>query len=344
MITPSPYWLAVNLYRTCSEVGQGNDETTFSIYSETRKDVVVRDCAPCEGNSNTTSSSYSPYPMNIITRPAISSLAVEPSYTSDDSSVPNTQQSTRPELRPAAEVFGFLLEKRRLSNSVPKTVELTSAEPSARNVGPPEHPAHTVPVDTPSCIGPILVDPPHTGTILNHSRPVAHGSLSNGSRVGQVTVTATRASRIPRGRRSLQLSSDSPTLDPDTELLTISTEPAAKPTLIPTRNYGILQPTKNTTEHARAASHFASTSERNVTSALAPKRNAHRRSASCDSSRLIPNNWNALPYTGTAHPKELKSNDDKENISNSASAPKDIGSCTLYLSSFDAVVGSHTST
>ena len=263
-------------------------------------------------------------------------MAVEPSYTSDESSTPNPQQPTEPETRPAAEVFGFLLGKRRPSNSMPISVEPTSAVlPATRNVGlsvkPPEVSATT---DNPSSIGSILVDPPHTATILNRTRiPLARGSLPDGSPVGQLTVTATatRASRIPRGRRSLLLPSNSPTLNPETQLLTSpSTEPA-EPTSIPTYNYDILRSANHITEHAHvAASHL--TSERDDTSALAPKRTSHRRSASasCGPSRVIPNNWIALSdTTGAARPKELRSCDGKENTSNPVSTVKNLGLCTF---------------
>ncbi len=359
MITPSPYWLAVNLSRTRREAGRGNDESTPSIYLETRKD------APCEGDPNTTWSSESPYSMGFITRPAISSMAVEPSFTSDGSSASNPQQPTKPEMRPAAEVFGFLLEKRRPSNSMPISVESMSAVlPATRNVGLPVNHAHTAPAttlnfkqspshsntlqpaevsastDTPSSIGSILVGPPHTATILDHTRiPLAHGSLSDGSPVGQLTVmaTATRASRIPRGRRSLQLPSDSPILNPETQLLaTPPTEPA-KPTLIPTYNYDILRPATNTTGRAHVAASRL-TCERD---ASAPKRSAHRRSVSCGPSRMIPNNWSAHPdTTGAARPKELKSGDGKENT-NPVSTAKNVSLCTFSPSSFGAVVRSH---
>jgi hypothetical protein len=273
-------------------------------------------------------------------------MAMEPSYTSDESSVLNPQQPTKPEMRPAAEVFGFLLEKRRPSNSMPINVDPTSVVlPATRNVGLPVKLAEvSASTDNPSSIGSILVDPPHTTTILNRTRiPLAHGSLPDGSSVGQLTVTATatRASRIPRGRRSLQLLSDPPTLNSETQLLTTpSTEPA-KTTLIPAYNYDILRSTTNTTERAHlAASHL--TSERDDTSALAPKRSAHRRSASCGPSRLLPNSWTALSDTTGA--TELRSDDGKENTSSSVSTVKNVGLCTFSPSSFGVVVGSHAST
>ena len=285
--------------------------------------------------------------MGFTTRPAISSVAVEPSYTSDEGSAPNPQQPTKPEMRPAAEVFGFLLEKRRPSNSMPISVEPTSVVlPATQNIGLPVKPAKvSASTDNASFIGSNLVGPPHTAAVPNHTHiPLAHGVVSDGSLVGQPTVTATRTSRIPRGRRSLQLPSDLPTLNPETQRLTTpSTEPA-KPTLIPTYNHDILRSTTNTTERAHVvASHI--TSERDVTSVQLPKRGAHRRSASYGPSRLIPSHWRAPPdTTGTARPKELRSDDGKENTSNPVSTVKDVGLCTVSSSGNAAVIGSHTST
>ena len=284
-----------------------------SIYLETRKDA---------GDSNNTSFSVRPS-VGFTARPAISSIAVEHSYASDESSASNPQQPTKSEMRPAAEVFGFLLEKRRPSNSMPISVEPTSAVlPVTRGVNLPVNHTQTTPA-----------------TAMN--------SKQSPSPVGQptVTATATRASRIPRGRRSLQLPGDFTTLNSETQLLTTpSTEPAS--TLIPTYNCNILRSATNTTERAHVAtSHLTSNSERDVTSALAPKRSARRRSASCGPSRLIPSSWSALPdTTGTAHPKGLKSNDGKENTSIPVSAAKNVGLCTFSPFSFSAVVGSHTST
>ncbi|KAI9440367.1 hypothetical protein H4582DRAFT_1456021 [Lactarius indigo] len=334
--------------------GRGNDESTPSIYLETRKDGVVCD-APRE--TNTASLSDSPYSVGFTTRPAISSMAVEHSFTSDESSASNPQQPTKSEIRPAAEVFGFLLEKRQLSNSMPMSVEPTSAVlPATRNVGLPVkrgraasattfnhkqsssrpnilQPAElSASADTPPSTGSILVDPPRTATILDHTRiPLANGSLPDGPPVGRLTVTTTaaRVSRIPRGRRSLQLPDNLPTLSPETQLLVTSPTEPAKPSLTPMNNYDILRLATNTTGHAHITSSHL-TSEQNVTSALAPKRSAHRRSVSCGPSRLIPNNWNALPdTTGAARAKELKSDGDKENTSNPISTAKNGG---LYSS------------
>jgi type IV secretory pathway TraG/TraD family ATPase VirD4 len=157
--------------------------------------------------------------------------------------------------------------------------------------------------------------------------------------VGQLTVTATasRASRIPRSsRRSLPLPGDLTTLNSETQLLTTSsTEPAS--TLIPTyNNYDILRSATNTNTTERA--HLTSASERDVTSELAPKRNAHRRSASCGPSVLIPNNQSALPdTTGAARPKGLMSDYSKENT-NPVSTAKKVALCTSSPSSFGAEV------
>ena len=226
-------------------------------------------------------------------------------------------------MRPAAEVFGFLLEKRRPCVSMPTTVEPTSAIlPVNRGVNLPVNRTQTAPA---------------TAMDSKQKSPSPVGQLA-------VTATATRASRIPRGRRSLQLPGDLTTLNSETQLLTTpSTEPAS--TLIPTYNSDILRSATNTTERARVTSHFTSTSERDVASALAPKRRAHRRTTSCGPTRQIPSSWSALPgFTGTAHPKGLKSNDGKENTSNHVSAAKNVGLCTFSSSSFGAVVGSLTST
>ncbi|KAH9066498.1 hypothetical protein EDB87DRAFT_428621 [Lactarius vividus] len=328
------------------EAGRSNDESTPSIDLEARKAAVI--CgAPWESNN---ASSDSPYPVGFTTRPTVSSMAVEPSFTSDESWASNLQQPTRP----AAEVFGFLLEKRRPSNSMPTSIEPTSAVLPTRNDSLPAKRGRTASAttfnlklsssrsnvlrpaelsasaDIPSSIGSILVDPPLTASILDHTRiPVAHESLPHGP-VGQLTAiaTATRVSRIPRGRRSLQLPSDSPTLSPEAQLITSATEPA-KRTLIPMNNYDILRSATNTTGYPHvAASHL--TSERDAPSALAPKRNARRRSVSHGPTRLIPSSWNALPDTiGAARPKELKSDDGKENTFNPVGTDKNVG---LYSS------------
>ncbi|KAH9165105.1 hypothetical protein EDB89DRAFT_2013297 [Lactarius sanguifluus] len=329
------------------EAGRSNDESTPSIYLETCKDAVVCGDAP---ETNTGLSSDSPYPVDFITRPAVSSMAVEPSFTSDESSASNLQQPTRP----AAEVFGFLLEKRRPSNSMPTSVGPTPAIlPATRNASLPAKRGRTASAttfnlkqsssrsnilrpaelsasaDTPSSNGSILVDPPRRATTLDHTHiPLTNGSLPDGPPVGQLTVmaTATRVSRIPRGRRSLQLPSDSPTLNPETQLRITSPTETDKSTM---NNYDVLRLATNTTGQAHvAASHL--TSERDATSVLAPKRSARRRSVSHGPTRLIPSSWNALPdTTGAARPKELKSDDGKENTLNPASTDKDVG---LYSS------------
>jgi hypothetical protein len=323
MITSSfPFWLTTNLSRALREAGPGNDESTPSICLETRTDAVV-------GGSNNTLSSDRPS-AGFTTRRAISSMAVEHSYTSNESSASNPQRPAKPEMRPAAEVFGFLLEKRQRSTSMPMGVEPKSAVlPATRNTNLPANHIRTasatainskpspslsntlqpagVPVstNTPSSIGSVLIDPSHT-------------------------TTATRASRIPRGRRSLQI-------NPGTQLLTTSSKGPAQ-TLIP-NNYDILRSATNTVEHAHVAtSHLTSTSERGATAAPVPKRSAHRRSTSSGMSRQIPNSWRAVPATtGAAHPKGLRADDGKENTSNTVSTAKNVALCTSSPS-FGAIV------
>ena len=307
MIKSFPFCLAINLSRTCREAGPGNDESIPSISLETRTDAAI-------GYSN------KPLPPDrpsagFTTRRAISSMAVEPSNTSDESLAPYPQQPTRPEMRPAAEVFGFLLEKRRSSGPMPTSAVL----PVTRGVNLPVNHTRTAPAS-------------------------AMNSEESPSPVEQLAVTAaaSRASRIPRSRRSLPLPDDFTTLNFETQLLTTSsTEPASTPN--PTYdNYDILRSATNTTERAHVAtSHLTSASERDVTSAPAPKRSAHRRSASCGPTVLIPNNRSALPdTTGAARPKGLKSDDSKENT-NSVSTAKKVALCTSSPSSFDAEA-SHT--
>ncbi|KAF8268802.1 hypothetical protein EI94DRAFT_1726833 [Lactarius quietus] len=269
-------------------------------------------------------------------------MAVEHSYTSDESSAANLQQPTKPEMRPAAEVFGFLLEKRRPSpisaeapsdfipatqnaivpvnhtHAAPTTTTNSKKSPSLPNTQPAGVSAST---DAPSSDGDISIDPPYMANILNHTRvPVPHGRLSDGSPVGRLTVTpsATRASRIPRSRRSLQLP-DSTTLNPETQLLTT---PSKEPALTVIRNnYDILRSATNTTERA----HVATSRLTDVKSALAPKRGAHRRSTSCGTRGLIPNDWSAPDTTGSAHLRGLKFDEN----SNPISATKNVG---LYSS------------
>ena len=303
MIKSFPFCLAINLSRTCREAGPGNDESMPSISLETRTDAAI-------GYSN------KPLPPDrpsagFTTRRAISSMTVEPSNTSDESLAPYPQQPTRPEMRPAAEVFGFLLEKRRSSGPMPTSAVL----PVTRGVNLP----------------------------VNHTRtaPASDMNSEQSPSVGQPTVTAaaSRASRIPRSRHSLPLPDDLTMLNSETQLLTTSsTVPAS--TLISTyNNYDILRSATHTTERAHVAtSHLTSASERDVTSALASKRSAHRRSASCGPSVLIPNNRSALPdTTGATRPKGLKSDDSKENT-NPISTAKKVALCTSSPSSFGAEV------
>lgn len=350
MVTSSfPFLVAIDLSRTLREAGHGNDESISSICLETRTDAVV--------SSSNNQLSSDGLPVAFTTRRAISSMAVEHSYTSTESSASNPRQPTKPGMRPAEEVFGFLLDKRRRSASMPIGVEPTpTLLPATRNTNLPANHTRTASAtaikskpsqslsntlqpagvsastDTPSSIGSILNEPSQTATIFSHTRiPRAHGSLADGP--PGVMATATRASRIPRGRLSLQL-------NPETQLLTTSSTGPA-PTLIP-NNYDILRSATNTAHVA--ASHLTSASERNVTAAPAPARNAHRRSASSGMSRQIPNSWRAVPAaTGAAHPKGLRVDDGKENTSNPVSSAKNVGLCT-FSSSSGAVVGLHTST
>ena len=326
-----PFWSAIDPSRTLREAGRGNDESISSICLETRTDAVV-------GSSNNPLSSDRP-PVGFTTRHAISSMAVEHSYTSNESSTSYPQQPTKPETRPAAEVFGFLLEKRRRSASMPLSVEPTSnLLPATRNINLPTNHTRTTSAtaikskpsqslsntlqpgkvsastDTPSSIG----DLSQPTTTPNYTRiPRARESLADGPPI--VTVTATRPSRIPRGRLSLQL-------NPETQLLTTSSKGPA-PTPNP-NNYDILRSATNTAHVA--TSQITSTFERDITAAPAPKRNAHRRSVSSGMSRQIPNSWRAVPAaTGAAHPKGFRADDGKENTSNPVSTAKNAGLCTF---------------
>jgi hypothetical protein len=285
IVSSFPFWFAINLSRTRREAGPGNDESMPSICLESRTDAVV-------GASNNALPSNRP-PAGFTTRPAISSMAVEHSYTSNESSASNTQQPTKPEMRPAAEVFGFLLEKRQRSTSMPMSVVPTSNFlPATRNINLPAN--HT---RTTSATAKISKPPVSLSNALQPAGISASAVTpsSNGSNLVDPshTATATRASRIPRGRLSLQL-------NPETQLLTTSSKGPA-PTLI-SNNYDMLRSATNTVERAHVAtSHLTSASERDVTPA--PKRSAHRRSASSGMSRQIPNSWRAVPATTGAGDK-----------------------------------------
>jgi hypothetical protein len=320
IVSSFPFWFAINLSRTRREAGPGNDESMPSICLESRTDAVV-------GASNNALPSNRP-PAGFTTRPAISSMAVEHSYTSNESSASNTQQPTKPEMRPAAEVFGFLLEKRQRSTSMPMSVVPTSNFlPATRNINLPAN--HT---RTTSATAKISKPPVSLSNALQPAGISASAVTpsSNGSNLVDPshTATATRASRIPRGRLSLQL-------NPETQLLTTSSKGPA-PTLI-SNNYDMLRSATNTVERAHVAtSHLTSASERDVTPA--PKRSAHRRSASSGMSRQIPNSWRAVPATtGAAHSKGLRADDGKENASNPVSTAKNVGLRTSSPS-FGAVV------
>ncbi len=143
---------------------------------------------------------------------------------------------------------------------------------------------------TPSTVGSILVDPPHTATILNHTRvPVLHGRLHEGSNSGQPTAmaTTTRVSRIPRGRRSLQIPSEWRTSTSETYSSSVSpTEPETTSTLTPAYGSGALRSGTNAAD--RLSPHLSP--KDNATFSPAPMGSAHRRSASYGSSRPISGN------------------------------------------------------
>jgi hypothetical protein len=343
-----------------------DQSTESSFHLETLKDVVSRNSASRESNSETTLSD-GPHTVDSYPHSSIPSVAVEPNYTSDDNPTLPPKHTTESELRPAAEVFGFLLEKRRSRRSIsinrdpplsatspwdfnsstnhlhdaPATPLNTKHSPLHLNDSrPAEVPALA---DTPSTVGSILVDPPHTAAILNHTRiPVLQGRLHEGSNTGQPTATAitTRASRIPRGRRSLQIPSDWWTPTSETHSYTISPTEPVKTTSSLTPAYGALRSATNVVDRpSTLASHLCPKDDATVAPALI--RSAHRRSASYGSSRPIPGNWDAgLDAVKAARVKGFKPESvDKENIvgttENAGMRP---------LSSFTPVNGSHSCT
>jgi hypothetical protein len=284
--------------------------------------VVFGNDAPRSGKPNT-SPSDSPQSVDLSTNPSTSSTAVELGYTSDENLALASKRTTEPELRPAAEVFGFLLEKRRSRNSIPANKEPSLAicpTRRDRDFGSSTDQIHAAPatpkakeasasLNTPSTIGSILFDPPHTATILNHTRiPVAHGRLTETLRPGQLAATATATRRcIPNSLRNLTrtVTSASETYLPSTCL----GEPV-KPTREPTSCDGVLRSTTNTTEQTTCLS-----SKQGTTFASVPVRTAHRRSASYGSSRILPVDWIGGPnaVVRMARNKGLKPDYGKEN-------------------------------
>jgi hypothetical protein len=125
----------------------------------------------------------------------------------------------------------------------------------------------------------------------------------------------TRASRIPRGRRSLQIPSDWWTSTSETHSYSTSpTEPVATTsTLIPDK--GALRSATNAVDGPSVLAPHLRPKE-DAIAAPALMRSAHRRSASYGSSRPIPGNWDAgLDAVKAARVKAFKPESvDKENI------------------------------
>ncbi len=211
-------------------------------------------------------------------------------------------------------------------HDAPATPLNTKHSPSHLNdLHPTEVSAST---DTPSTVGSILVDPPHAATILNHTRiPVLRGRLHEDSNSGQPTAMAitTRAGRVPRGRRSLQIPSD----------WRASTSETYSSSVSPT------EPFKTTANAADRPSDLSPHLSPRDAAALVPMRSAHRRSASYGSSRPIPGNWDAgLDAVRAARIKGFKpENANKENI---VGTTENAGMCTL--SSSTPVYASHSCT
>ena len=306
-----------------------------SFRLETPKDSEHGDTVFCESNPVIASSDGSPHPhrIDLNTNTAISSMVVAPSHSSDDSA----KHTTESELRPAAEVFGFLLEKRRSRRSIsmPSTVPsdpcdlnsstspwddvpatpLNTKQPSS-NLNDLRPVGASASVDTPSTVGSILVDPPNTATILNHTRiPVVHGRLCEGPRMGQLTTTAVtaRSSRIPRGRHSLQL--DTRTSLSETHSSSTTTAEPVKPSLAPTRNDALRSAT-NAVRRPSIATTPPVSLRLDASFTPVPMRSAHRRSVSHGSNRPISAYANTEPVAiGVAGVKGLKAdNGNKENI------------------------------
>ena len=274
-----------------------------------------------EKNSDTTFPD-SPDTVDFDPHSSISSVTVELSYTSDDKPAPPPKHTTESELRPAAEVFGFLLEKRRSHRSVSMNSELPlsafspcPATPSnAKHLPSDLRPAEVSAwADTPSTIGSILVDPPHMATILNHTRiPVLHERPHKGSNAEQPIAMAI-TTRARRGHRNLQLPSGRRASTSDTYLSPVSPTEPVKPALAPAYHNGSLLSSTNTANRPSIVAPHLIPKE-DGTLAPVSKRNAHRRSASYGSSRPpIPGIWDAgLDSIRKARIRGLKS--DKENI------------------------------
>lgn len=288
--------------------------------------MVPSNSAFRESNFDTTLPD-SPDTVDFDPHSSISSVTVELSYTSDDNPAPPPKDTTESELRPAAEVFGFLLEKRRSHRSVSMNCELPLSAPSLRDVqnGPATPskakylPSDLQPAevsawaDTPSTVGSILVDPPHMATILNHTRiPVLHERLHEGSNAEQPIAMAI-TTRPRRGHRNLQIPGGRRASTSDTYLSPVSPMEPVKPSLAPAYHNGSLLSATNTANRPSIVAPHLIPKE-DGTLAPVSKRNAHRRSASYGSSRPpIPGIWDAgLDSIRKARVRGLKSN--KENI------------------------------
>jgi hypothetical protein len=293
-----------------------------------------------DSNPDTASSSDRPHSADLSTCPTISSVAVEPSYTSDENLALASNHATEPELRPAAEVFGFLLEKRRSRNdpslAVPPTncdlgsstnrahvapaTPLSSNQISSRSSGSQMAEVSAL-IDTPSTIGSILFDPPHTATILNHTRiPVAHGRLAESSRPGQLTVTAIATRRrIASERRSVRTPNSVLTSASETHLPSASPAEPMKPILAPTSCDDVLRSVTNAAEQTTVVAPHLS-SKQGAAFASLPMRSAHRRSASYGPSRPTPVNWGAGP-NGVVGSTRVKGLNGKENYASLCTFP-----------------------
>ncbi|KAI0272365.1 hypothetical protein BC834DRAFT_1038476 [Gloeopeniophorella convolvens] len=299
----------------------GNSTDTSSIRLTAPKNESFVNVLPnvSESNPNIAITSDDYHLIETGALPLISSMEVEPSVTPDQSHVPSATLISSLEMRPAAEVFSFLLDKRR--NSMRKISEPLPSRPNfTRDVDPSNGPSSIPPatplqrgrsasIDTPSSIGSILADPPHAATILNHTRiPIAHGKLPEGHRAEQITFAsvAARPSRIPRGTRSSS----------ETQLPLASTE-AFKPTQIPAYSRDALR-SNNVSARTPAVSHTVSKSEEIFTPV--PSRKPQRRSASYGSSALISESWQSTP--GAIKPR---ADGDKENSSPAVGVDENAG-------------------
>lgn len=317
--------------------------------------MVPNNSVSRESNPDTTLSD-GPHTVNTVLSPSVPFVAVKPRYSSDDSPAMPPRHTTESELRPAAEVFGFLLERRRSRRSTSINRDLPLSATSSRDFDSSTNHVHDAPATplntkhspshlndlraadvpalagTPSTVGSILVDPPHTAAILNHTRiPILHGRLQGGSNTGQPTAPAiTSASRIPRGRRSLQIPSDwrTSTISPSEPVKTAST-------LTPV--YGALRSATNAVDRPPVlAPRLCPEDDATVAPALVGS--AHRRSVSYGSSRPIPDNWDmGLDVVKAARVKGFKQESvNKENIVSTTE------NGMRPLSSFTSVNASHS--